>query len=76
MFSFRMPESNRRQTLKIVATDKAGNETIESIEGILVAGNIIIRLLHNQVAMIIAGGVLLSGIGAGGFFFIKSLLRH
>ena len=76
MFSFRMPESNRRQTLKIVATDKAGNETIESIEGILVAGNIIIRLLHNQIAMIIAGGILLSGMGAGGFFFIKSLIRR
>lgn len=52
MYTFLIPESNRRQSVKVVAKDKAGNETLVVYEGILVAGNFFIRLFHNKMALI------------------------
>lgn len=61
VYTFRINESNRPQSVKIVAKDKAGNQTMEVYDGILVSGNFFIRLLHNKLLLIglIGGGALL-----------------
>ena len=67
MITFFVAESNKRQDIKVVARDRAGNETIETFEGILVAGNILIRFAHNKAAIIITAAsflAILIGIGA------------
>ncbi|MBO4346396.1 MAG: hypothetical protein J5840_02010 [Lachnospiraceae bacterium] len=75
IFTFRVEESNKRQEIKITATDLAGNEAIESYEGILIAGNILVRFLHNKLAILISSistSVLLIGVG---IFFIARKFR-
>lgn len=66
MVTFYVAESNRRQDVKVIAKDKAGNETIENFEGILVAGNILIRFAHNKAAIIITAVSLLLVFGGIG----------
>lgn len=65
IYSFHVDESNKRQEIKVIATDLAGNEAIESYEGILIAGNIWVRFIHNKLAVIIssatAGTLVLGG---------------
>ncbi len=75
IYTFHIDESNRRQEVKVVAKDVAGNETIESYEGLLIAGNFIVRFLHNKLAIIITsatGGSLVVG---GGIFLSLRLFR-
>ena len=76
IYTFHINESNRRQVVKVVAKDSAGNETIESYEGILISGNFIVRFLHNTLAIIITsavGGILIIG---GGLFLGLRLFRR
>lgn len=75
IYTFHIDESNRRQEVKVVARDVAGNEAIESYEGLLIAGNFIVRFLHNKLAIIITsatGGSLVVG---GGIFLSLRLFR-
>ena len=75
IYTFHIDESNRRQEVKVVAKDLAGNETIESYEGLLIAGNFIVRFFHNKLAIIItsaSGGTLVVG---GGIFLSLRLFR-
>ena len=77
IYTFHVDESNKRQVIKVVAKDLAGNEAIESYEGILVAGNVLIRFLHNKLAIIIAAGsssVLV--LGGGIFLTIRLIARR
>ena len=76
IYTFHINESDRRQVVKVVAKDIAGNETIESYEGILISGNIIVRFLHNTLAIIITsavGGLLIIG---GGIFLSLRIFRR
>ncbi len=76
IYTFHIDESNRRQEVKVVAKDLAGNETIESYEGLLIAGNFIVRFFHNKLAIIIAsasGGTLVIG---GGILLSLRLFRR
>ncbi len=75
IYTFHINESNRRQEVKVVAKDLAGNETTESYEGILIAGNFIVRFFHNTLAIIISsaiGGILVIG---GGILLALRLFR-
>ncbi|MBO4309923.1 MAG: hypothetical protein J5856_02530, partial [Lachnospiraceae bacterium] len=68
-------ESNKAQTIQIVATDRAGNETAEIYEGVLVSGNVMVRLFHNKVllfSIIGGGGIVLIG---GTFLGFKVFTR-
>ncbi len=75
VYSFHIPESNKAQTIQIVATDRAGNETAEIYEGVLVSGNVMVRLFHNKVllfSIIGGGGIVLIG---GTFLGFKVFTR-
>lgn len=72
VYSFRIPESNKAQSIKIVAKDKAGNETFEVYEGVLVSGNFFIRLLQDKLMLLgIIGGGSIILIGGTIFGFKK-----
>ena len=75
VYSFHIPESNKAQTIQIVATDRAGNETAEIYEGVLVSGNVMVRLFHNKVllfSIVGGGGIVLIG---GTFLGFKVFTR-
>lgn len=53
VYTFNVEGSNRRQDIKVVAKDAAGNETILNVGGVLVNGGFFARLIHNKIAMLI-----------------------
>ena len=75
IYTFHVDESNKRQEIKVVATDLAGNEAIESYEGILIAGNIFVRFIHSKLAILItavSGSTVLLG---GGILLLVRKIR-
>lgn len=75
IYTFHIAESNKRQDVKVVATDLAGNEAIESYDGILIAGNILVRFLHNKLAILISSLSVAAVFIGGGIFLSLRLFR-
>ena len=75
IYTFHIAESNKRQEIKVIATDLAGNEAIESYDGILIAGNILVRFLHNKLAILISSLSVAAVFIGGGIFFIARKFR-
>ena len=65
-YTISIPKSNSKQTIKVVATDAAGNETIMDISDILVTSDSFVRLYNNSLLFygllalifIVTGGIL------------------
>lgn len=63
--SFELPGMDSAQTIRIVAQDIAGNESVYEMSGLLITRNIIVRWTHNVPVMIatLAGAFVIAAIG-------------
>ncbi len=55
LYQFILPNSNKEQSVKVVAEDSAGNITIKQINHIFVTTNLWVRFCHNKVLLILTG---------------------
>ncbi len=72
MYTFVIPESGSRQTVTVIATDEAGNETRMEYTDILITSNVFVSFFNNTPLLIgsIAGVAAVGG-GAGAFVFFR-----
>jgi len=52
-YTFNIPSMNAKQTVKVVASDSAGNETQLEINNFLVSTNLFVRWYNNKTLMIV-----------------------
>lgn len=66
-YTFTLQESTKEQTIRMVALDAAGNETVRELKGIYITTNPWVRFIHNKkwvvsVAVILAAVVILGSV--------------
>lgn len=66
-YTFALPESTSERKIKVVASDAAGNKTVEELGGIYVTTNWFVRFVHNKAvvsAVLVGTGAVLVLLGA------------